>query len=256
MKAGPERRACVGCWGMSYILEALKKAKQGFRKGRVSRNRLQEPPPSGSAGDEPAWDVKMVSPFRFVRINLKERRSDDLSAGGRELWERIARGAGYDNVPDFPMPTEEAGRRGLLKGYGVAAAALALVLLLTCVLAYDARTRMSAVATDVNKLTRQADGAQARLAELEADLLRRKLENSALRQKQEAVRTELARTQTLLSSQKHMAATKGQTATAHQRELRVVPPATPPPWLTGPRTERSPDLEVIQTPSVTVYCIH
>jgi hypothetical protein len=238
---------------MSYILEALKRAGQGSRKGRVSPGRLQESSPSGTVGEEPAWDVKMVSPFRFVRINLKERRSDDRSAGGRELWEGIAREAGYDTAPDRPVSTEERRRRRLPKGYGVvAAAALALLLLLTCVLAYDARTRMAAVATEVTNLTRQADGAQARLAKLEEDVLRLNLQNSAVRQEQEAVRTEL---QTLEHRQPHAAARKRHPATADQREPRVPPPAIPPPWLIGPEAQRSPDLEVVQTPSVTVYSI-
>ena len=237
---------------MSFILDALKK---GFRRGRVSRTSLQEPPPSWSAGEEPTWDVKMVSPFRFVRVNLKESRSDDLSAGGRGLWERIAREAGYATAPEFPLPTEEIRRPSLLEGYGIVTAALILLLLLVCMLAYDARTRMAAVATDANKLARQADGAQARLAELERDLLGLKRENRALRQEQEAVRTELARTQTLMSRQQHLAAQKSRPAAASQRGPRVVPPAMPPPWLTGPWAQRPPDLEVIQTPSVTAYSI-
>ena len=216
---------------------------------RKEMKRTRNEIPESGIGSTHAWGVRMVSPTRYERFRSRTDGRDDLPPGESELWERITREAGYDTVPDFPIVTEEARRRGLLKGYGVAAAALALLLLLACVLAYDARTRMAAVATDVNKLTRQADGAQARLAELEEDLSRLKLENSALRREQEAVRTELARSQT---RQKHVAAKKSQPAVAHQRELRVVPP---PPWLTGPGAQRSPDLEVVQTPSVTVYSI-
>jgi hypothetical protein len=143
---------------MSYILDALKRAEQKSRRKSIAERREPEPPLSGSAEDSPVWDVKMVSPNRYVRINVKAGRKDDLSSRRRELWERIAREVGSDPVPDFPPPTEEAPSRGLLTARRVAVASLALLLLLAGAIAANVWLwlRPASVTTDVNKLTHAA----------------------------------------------------------------------------------------------------
>jgi outer membrane protein OmpA-like peptidoglycan-associated protein len=140
---------------MSYILDALKRAEQKARRKSISERREPEPPLSGSAADSPVWDVKMVSPNRYVRINVKAGRKDDLSSRRRELWERIAREVGSDTVPDFPPPTEEAPSRGLFTARRVAVVSLALLLLLAGATAANVWLwlRPASVTTDVNKLT-------------------------------------------------------------------------------------------------------
>jgi len=55
---------------MSHILDALKRAEEAVQSGRAQRS-PREPPPSASGAGEPVWDVKMVSPNRFVRIRVK-----------------------------------------------------------------------------------------------------------------------------------------------------------------------------------------
>ena len=143
---------------MSYILDALKRAEQKARRKRVSERRAPEPPPPESAADAPAWDVKMVSPNRYERINVNAGREDDLASRRRELWERIAREVGLDTVPDFPPSTEEARSRGPFTTRPLAAASLALLVLLAGAVAVNVWLwlRPAAVTTDVNKVTHTA----------------------------------------------------------------------------------------------------
>ena len=143
---------------MSYILDALKRAEQKARRKKVAEPRAPEPPPSESAADSPAWDVKMVSPNRYERINVKAGREDDLASRRRELWERIAREAGSDTVPDFPPPTEATRGRGLFTARRFAAASLALLLLLAGAIAVNVWLwlRPAAVTTDVDTVTHTA----------------------------------------------------------------------------------------------------
>ncbi len=57
---------------MSHILDALKRAEEALQSGRAARSPQESP--SASAAGEPVWDVKMVSPNRFVRIRVKTGR--------------------------------------------------------------------------------------------------------------------------------------------------------------------------------------
>jgi hypothetical protein len=143
---------------MSYILDALKRAEQKARKKKVAEPRAPEPPPFESAADAPAWDVKMVSPNRYERINLKAGHEDDLASGRRELWERIAREANYDAVPDFPPPTEAARSGGPFTARRFVMASLALLVLLAGATAANVWLwlRPAAVTTDLDTLTQTA----------------------------------------------------------------------------------------------------
>jgi len=155
-------------------------------------------------------------------------------------------------VPDFRVIAEEERRHQLLKLYGSITAVLALLVLFAGLLTYIARSSVSAVATDVTELRTQAVQEQARLAKLEADLQWLNLQNSTLREGQEKVRTEL---QALEFRQQHVAVKKSHPTTAVRKSLGRPSPALPPPWLIGPVDQRSPDLEVVRTPSVTSYFI-
>ena len=143
---------------MSYILDALKRAEQKARKRKVAEPRAPEPPPFESAADAPAWDVKMVSPNRYVRINVKAGPEDDLASRRRELWERIAREAGSDTVPDFSPPAEAARSRGQFTTRRLAAASHALLLLLAGAVTVNVWLwlRPATVTTHVDTVTQTA----------------------------------------------------------------------------------------------------
>ena len=230
---------------MSIILEALKRAEQERRRKRVRERRVPEPPTFESAADE--------------RSGL---RTDDLSPGGRALWEWIAREAGYETVPDSPVATEEANSRGLLTTRAIAATALALLLLVTGAIAYHTWLRPAAVTTDLNTLTRQTKETQTQLAKLDSERLRLTIENNALRKENEAARAELTRARETLHAlkvrQQQRTPRTGQPSTVNQVRLRLVPPTTTrPPSAAAPQVqgEERPQLDVVETPSIKVYSI-
>ncbi len=221
----------------------------------------KDSPESGTESTGTSWGVKMITPTRYVRFHLKEDEGDDLSPAGRALWERVARGAGYETVPEFPIGTEEERTRRLLTTRRIAGATLILLFLLAGALAYNIWLRPAGVITDLNALTRQINETEAHLARLDRELLGLSIENNALRQKNEAIGAELTRARELLHARKirqqQRSPGQGRPSAIDQVGPGDVPLATPPfPLPAGPQGEQRPLLDVVETPSSKVYSIH
>ncbi len=231
-----------------FIFKTLKKAEQRFRKSR----RSPEPNTSGSFDKGPTWDVKMVSPCRFTRINLEEVRRATISAETRELWGGIAGNSGYTNILNLGVAAEEERRRGFLKRYAIAVATLVILVLIASLLVHTTRIRLATLAIDVSNLTMRADTLKAGLTEYERDLSKLELENIALRQEQQAVRTGLERHERPKSKEKRITSRKKPT-TLQQTRQQALEPASP--WVPSLEHQGSVHLEVVKSPSVTAYSI-
>jgi hypothetical protein len=201
---------------MSYILDALKRAEQKAWRGNAPKPRMVEP-----AVEPPAWEVKMVSPARFERVRAGE--------GGNAI--------------------EQKGN-SLRKGVALVAAILALLLLIECAVIYEVRGRMSAIATEVSKLTRQISETEAQLTKREGEQFNLKIANESLRQELEVAGADLARArdavQKLKVTQQRLTATKRQARVTDQEESGSYRP---------PRTERLSTLDMADTASATSYAI-
>jgi hypothetical protein len=214
---------------MSYILDALKKAEQ-----KTQREKAPIPDAVEPAVASPAWEVKMVSPARYTRFRLKEGEGDAVEQKGS----------------------------GLPKGVGIAAAVLALLLLLECVLLYDNRARMSVIATEAARLTRQMSETETLLTKREGERLNLKTENSSLRQELDVVNTDLAQARDAVEKLKvreqRPAAKKRQPTVAEQKRPEALPFAFAPPppmFYRPPGTERPPELAMVDTATVKTYSI-
>ncbi len=241
---------------MSYILDALKKAEQRGRQGKAPKLRTVEP-----AVESSAWQVKMVSPARYARFRLKAEGEGDPPEKAEEKCETEGAGSQVD-MPYIPADALESKVRGLPKGAGIAAAVLTLLLLIECAVIYEVRGRMSAIATEVTKLTRQISETEVRTAKSEGSRLNLKMENDSLRQELEAAGADLARArdaiQKLKLKQQRLTARKRQTRVTEQKRSRALPLASaPPPPMSyrPPGTERPSKVNMVDTTSVTVYSI-
>ena len=240
---------------MSYILDALKKAEQRERRRKAPKSREVEP-----AVDSSAWQVKMVSPARYARFRLKTGEDD---SPGKAEDKRETEGADSGTgIPDVPEDAVGLKVSGLPKGAGIAAAALTLLLLIECVLIYDNRARMSAIVTEVGKLTRQISETEVRTAKTERDRLNLKLENDTLRQELESASADLNRAHSALQTpktrQKRVAAKKRQPTATEQKKFRTFPLASaPPPPMSyrPPGTERPSQFDTVEAATVKSYSI-
>ncbi|MGD0238404.1 MAG: hypothetical protein ABSC55_28195 [Syntrophorhabdales bacterium] len=241
---------------MSYILDALKRAEQRDRQGKAPKSRTVEP-----AVESSAWQVKMVSPARYARLRLKAEGEDDLPEKAEEKCETEGAGSRI-GMPDIPTDALEPKVRDLPKGAGIAAAVLTLLLLIECAVVYDVRARMSAIATEVSKLTRQISETEVQTAKSEGARLNLKLENDSLRQELEAASADLARArnvlQTLKARQKRASLRKRQPTVTEQKKSRALPLASaplPPMGYRPPRAERASGLDAVETATATIYSI-
>jgi hypothetical protein len=207
---------------MSYILDALKRAEQKAWRGKTLEPRTVEP-----AFESPAWEVKMVSPSRFARFRAGE--------GG----DAIEKG------------------NGRLKGVGIVAGVLTLLLLIECAVIYEVRGRISVIASEVGKLTRQIGETEARLTKREGERLSLKRENDLLRKELEAASVDLARTRDAVRKLK----VKEQRLTAGKRQARVRDQARSESY-SPPKSERPSNRDsgaslwdMVETASVTTYSI-
>ena len=240
---------------MSYILDALRRAEQKEQRQKAPKSPMVEP-----AVESSAWQVKMVSPARYTRFR-SEAGGDDSPEKAEDKRETEEADSGT-GMPDVPTAAIGLKVRGLPKGAGVAAVVLTLLLLMECAVVYDVRTRMSAIATEVGKLTRQISEAEVQTAKTERDRLNLKVQNDSLRQELEATSAHLNRSrsalQTLKARQKGAAARKRQPTATEQKKFRALPLASAPPPPTSyrpPRTERSSEVGMVDTASVTAYSI-
>ena len=210
---------------MSFILDALKRAEQKGQWRKAPQSSTVEPPI-----ESPGWEVKMVSPARFERV-----RAGDAA--------------------------EQKGN-GLSKGVGIAAAILVLLLLMECAVIYEVRGRMSAIATEVSKLTRQISETEARFVKKEGERLSLKIENDSLRQELEVAGADLARARDAvreLKAKQEQVTARNRRARATDRKRSVAAPLVfgPPSPTTyrPPRTGRPSRLDMADTSSVTTYSI-
>jgi septal ring factor EnvC (AmiA/AmiB activator) len=151
---------------------------------------------------------------------------------------------------------------GLPKGVGIAAAILVLLLLMECAVIYEVRGRMSAIATEVSKLTRQISETEARIVKKEEDRFSLKIENDSLRQELEVAGADLARARDAvreLKAKQQQLTARNRQARATDRKRSVAAPlvfAPPPPTsYRPPRTERLSRLDMADTSLVTTYSI-
>ena len=93
---------------------SVPESPQERRTKRVRKRKVPEPPTVESATDSPAWEVRMVSQCRYVRIKVEVKRTDVPSPAGREFLEGTA--------------TEATRSPGLLTTRRIASATLALLL--------------------------------------------------------------------------------------------------------------------------------
>ena len=241
---------------MSYILDALKKVEQRDRQGKAPKSRTVE-----SAAESSAWQVKMVSPARYVRFRLKAEGEGDPSEKAEEKRETEGAGSQID-MPDIPTDALEPKVRGLPKGVGIAAVVLTLLLLIECAVVYDVRARMSAIATEVSELTRQISETEIRTAKSEGSRLNLELENDSLRQELEVASADLARArnalQTLKAKQKRASARKRQPTVTEQKRSSALPLASaplPPMGYRPPGAERASGLDAVEAATATIYSI-
>ncbi len=228
---------------MSHILDALKRAEQKTRRGKTPEPGAVEP-----AVASPIWQVKMVSPARYTRFRPKEGEGDAIEQKGS----------------------------GVPKGVGIAAAVLALLLLIECVVIYEVRDRMSVIATEATRLTRQMSETEALRTKREGERLDLNAQNNLLRQEVEKVNADLARArdtaEKLKVRKQRLAARKRQPTVAEQkRSVALSLASAPPPPMSyrPPRTERPSGLDseaslwdsgpslwdMADTASVTTYSI-
>jgi septal ring factor EnvC (AmiA/AmiB activator) len=152
--------------------------------------------------------------------------------------------------------------KALPKGVGIAAAVLVLLLLMECAVIYEVRGRMSAIATEVSKLTRQISETEARIVKKEEDRFSLKIENDSLRQELEVAGADLARARDAvreLKAKQQQLTARNRQARATDRKRSVAAPlvfAPPPPTsYRPPRTERLSRLDMADTSLVTTYSI-
>ncbi len=148
-----------------------------------------------SSNTEPegsAWGVKMVSPTRYERFRLRKEGSYHDSANGSMIWQRIAREAGYETVPDFPIPREEAHSQ---RRAGLSHPLFILVLLVMgCAVAYyGLREGVAILIADAHTFVRETAETQALLADKEAECLRLLQNNARLIHEHEMIRARLER---------------------------------------------------------------
>jgi len=208
-RAGPKPQHHNGSSEMSYILDALKKAER--------REQRRKTPISGTFKyriGSPEWPVQMVSPNRLVRFR------------------------------------PEAAKRGLAKALAfpraavIAVALLGVLAAIECALVYDVRTRLAAITTDVNRLTKEIGEKEARKTKMERERLSLKLENDSLRKELEVVGTDLKRSrgnlQTLKAKQKRQAPGQKQSTSAQKKKPGQIPGQVPAAWVAPPRTTDAP----------------
>jgi len=185
---------------MSYILDALKRAEQKTRRGKTPEPGDVEP-----AAASPIWQVKMVSPARYKRFRPKEGEGDTIGQKGS----------------------------GVRKGVGIAAAVLALLLLIECIVIYQVRDRMSVIVTEATRLTKQMSETEALMAKREKERLDLKTQNNSLRQELEKVNADLAHARVAVERLKvreqRLTARKRQPTVAEQKRPRALPLASAPP---------------------------
>ena len=182
--------------------------------------------------------------------NAEEKHTEETAAG-RINGPGVPTDAAVPKVPGLPKAAWFAG-----------ASALTLLLLIECAVVYDVRARMSAIAAEINKLTRQISTTEVRTVKTERDRRNLKAENDTLRQQLEAVNADLTSTrkalQTLKVRQQRMTAKKRQQAVTEQKRSPVPPLASaPPPLITGAQPKiRSPSqFDTVETGSVKTYSI-
>ena len=237
---------------MSFILDALKRAEQNERRRKSTKIHVVEP-----IAESPRWNVKMVSASRYARLSSKPEE-DDYTGNG----EGSGSAAGEIGASDAP---EEKGLRGLglQKEAAIAAAVLTVLLLVECALVYNVRTRMSAIAIEIGKLTRQISETEARRAKTEQDRLGLKSENESLKQELDSLAADLEHArgnlETLKVRPKRHAARKKQPALADQGRPGPLPfAAAPPPYMSAPpppRPETSTQPSTTETSTSKVYSI-
>ena len=205
------------------------------------------------------WLVKMVSPTRYTRLRLEPGEDNPSRNAEEKHAEETA--AGRINGPDVPTDAAAPKVPGLPKAAWFAAIALTLLLLIECAVVYDVRARMSAITTEINKLTRQISTTEVRTVKTERDRRDLKAENDKLRQELEAVNGDLTRTrkslQTLKQRQQRITVKKRQAVTEQRRS--PVPPlaSAPPPLIAGapPRSQGSPQLDTVEAGPAKIYSI-
>ena len=269
---------------MSYILDALKRAEQKVWQEKAPKSRTVEP-----AVELPAWEVKMVSPTRFERFRAgdttEQQGKTDLYSSGRPSLRPGAPAGSEEPHPQAGTRAYSEVRRGerrstpasgypegthlkaywynaLPKGVGVAAVILALLLLIECAVIYEVRGRMSTIATDVSKLTRQVSETEARIVKNEGERLDLKMGNDSLRQELEMTSADLARArdavQKLKVKQQRVTSRKRQVRVTDQKGSAVAPLASAPPPPMGygpPRAERASGRDAVEAANATVYSI-
>ncbi len=239
---------------MSFILDALKRAEQNERRRKSAKIQLVEP-----VAESPRWNVKMVSASRYARLSSKQGE-DNYTANGEGKGSGSA--AGEIGASDV---SGEKGLRGLglQKEAAIAAAVLTVLLLIECALVYNVRTRMSAVAIEIGKLTRQISETEARRSKTEQDRLGLKSENESLKQELDVLAADLEHArgnlETLKIKPKRHAARKKQPALADQGRSGPLPfAAAPPPYMSAPpppRPETSTQPSTTETSTSKVYSI-
>jgi hypothetical protein len=238
---------------MSFILDALKRAEQNERRWKSAKIQLVEP-----VAESPRWNVKMVSTSRYARLSSKP--GDNYAANG----EGKGSGSTAAEIGASDAPGEKGPRGlGLQKEAVIAAAVLTVLLLVECALVYNVRTRMSAVAIEIGKLTRQIGETEARRAKTEQDRLSLKSENESLKQELDVLAADLEHArgnlETLKTKPKRHAARKKQPALADQGRSGPLPfAAVPPPYVSAPpppRPEMSSQSSTTETGTSKVYSI-
>ena len=141
-------------------------------------------------------------------------------------------------------------------------ALLTLLLLLECAVIYEVRGRMSTVATEVSKLTRQVSETEARLTTRERERVNLKMQNDSLRQELEVAGFDLARAraavQKLKAKQQRVTSRKRQVRVTDQKGSTVAPLAFAPPPPMGygpPRANRASGLDAVETTTSTSYSV-
>ena len=239
---------------MSYILEALKRAEQKFLRKSVSGPEGPEPPVRIVPLHARAWDVKMVSPSRFVRINVKTAPDQASSPGP---FERVAPGGAGSMVR---TTSQEACSDALLTTRRVGLAILALLILLGSSIAYYVWLRPAAVASNPHALKRQRNEARAEPTPLGGERHGLSIESNALGRTHEGGQAELTRVLGTLRAprvpQRQRTPGTGQPSVSDQEASGVIPRASAPqPSPTGREATHSPKLDVVETASVKAYLI-
>jgi len=163
----------------------------------------------------------------------------------------------------------EEAKRGLAKslsfarGAVIAVALLVVLAAIECALVYDVRTRLVAITTDVNRLTKEIGETEAKKTKMERERLSLELENDSLRKELELAGTDLRRRradlQTLKAKQKRQTSKQKQsTAVQGEKSGQVSAAWVPPPWMTDAppaRANMSFKPSVTETATAKVYSI-